>query len=256
MNIFKQLDLNIIGKFKYLSLLIGMDISSDNDVTIINSELASDMFNIVCDTKNLFGLKFAVEKFRNSKLPFAYWIGFDDDHPECKKKLEEFGYVCDERESAMFAEINKLSRNKKCNDLKISIVDTEQKLVDFIAIYRDVIPNDFDQIKEFYTKAAEHIFNPKSLLKLFVGYFQAQPVATSALFMDENAAGVWDVVTAPRFRRKGIGTDVTTHALFYASDNYGYRTGVLTASSDGEPVYRKIGFQKLKDFYVFNIGAK
>jgi RimJ/RimL family protein N-acetyltransferase len=61
------------------------------------------------------------------------------------------------------------------------------------------------------------------------------------------------VTTLPQFRRHSIGTDMTLHALFYAFDNFGCRVGVLTASEDSEPVYRKIGFQKLKDFYIFNV---
>jgi ribosomal protein S18 acetylase RimI-like enzyme len=71
--------------------------------------------------------------------------------------------------------------------------------------------------------------------------------------LDENTAGVWDVVTLPQFRRRGIGTDMTLQALFHAFDNFGRRIGVLAAGELGESVYRKIGFQKLKDFYVFNV---
>jgi ribosomal protein S18 acetylase RimI-like enzyme len=64
------------------------------------------------------------------------------------------------------------------------------------------------------------------------------------------------VVTLPQFRRRGIETDMTLHALFYVFDNFGRRIGVLSASEDGEPVYHKIGFQKLKDFYVINVNTK
>jgi ribosomal protein S18 acetylase RimI-like enzyme len=188
-------------------------------------------------------------------MPFAWWIGFDDNYPQCKNDLEKLGFTCDEHESGMFAEIKKLSHEKKCNELQIHLVDDIKKLDDFIQIYCELMPHDANAIKIFFEKASEHILNPESSLKLFVGYFQDQPAATGALFMDENTAGVWDVTTLPQFRRRGIGTDMTLHALFYAFDNFGHRIGVLTASEDGEPVYRKIGFQKLKDFHVFNVGV-
>jgi ribosomal protein S18 acetylase RimI-like enzyme len=155
----------------------------------------------------------------------------------------------------MFAEIEKLSRKKKCDELQIRLVDDIKKLDDFIQIYCELIPCDTDAIKIFYERASEHILNPESFLKLFVGYFRDQPAATSALFMDENTAEVWDVTTLPQFRRKGIGTDMTLQALLYAFDNFGRYIGVLTASEDGELVYRKIGFQKVKDFYVVNVEA-
>jgi ribosomal protein S18 acetylase RimI-like enzyme len=152
----------------------------------------------------------------------------------------------------MFAEIEKLSRDRKCDELQICLVDDAKKLCDFIQAYQELISHDAKAIKIFYERASEHILNPESSLKLFVGYFQDKPAATSALFLDENSAGVWDVTTLPQFRRKGIGMDMTLQTLFYAFDNFGRRIGILTASEDGEPVYRKIGFQKLKDFYVFN----
>jgi ribosomal protein S18 acetylase RimI-like enzyme len=252
MNISKLLDANITGKFVHLPSLIGTDVT-DGEVTVINSGIPSDMFNIVCRTKSKNAMIVAVEKFRRLKIPFALWVGFDDDYPECKSDLEKWGCVCDEHESGMFAEIEKLSRDKKCDELQIRLVDNAKRVGDFIRIYQELIPHDASAIEMFFERASEHILNPESLLKLFVGYFQDQPTATSALFIDENTAGVWDVTTLSKFRRRGIGTDMTLAALFYAFDNFGRRAGVLTASKDGEPVYLKIGFQKVKDFHVFNI---
>ncbi len=256
MDISKLLDLNIIGKFKYLSSLMNMDVSSNNDVTVINSAIDSDMFNIICNTKNSSGLKWAIEKFQSLKLSFACWVGFNFDYCSCKQDLESMGFVCDEHEMAMFAEIEKISREKKCCKLQISLIDDAQKLNDFIKIYQELIPHDSNQIKEFYKRAEKHILSPESSLKLFIGYLNDKPIATSALFIDENTAGVWDITTLEEFRRKGIGTDMTLHALFYAYDNFGHKIGVLTASELGERVYKKIGFQKLKNFYVFNVKGK
>jgi hypothetical protein len=70
-NISALLDANMIGKFRYLPSLMSMDIPSCDGVTIINSEISSDMFNIVCGIREKKALRFAVEKFRDEKLPFA-----------------------------------------------------------------------------------------------------------------------------------------------------------------------------------------
>jgi hypothetical protein len=53
-----------------------MDAISDNDITVISTGIASDMFNIICGIRTKNTLHSAVEKFRNEKLPFACWIGF------------------------------------------------------------------------------------------------------------------------------------------------------------------------------------
>ncbi|MDR2766002.1 MAG: hypothetical protein LBB63_00880, partial [Holosporaceae bacterium] len=83
MNISKLLDANMIGKFKYLPTLMGME-ASNGDVIVINSGIPSDMFNIACRARDKNALSSALQKFRDLKLPFACWIGFDDDYPECK----------------------------------------------------------------------------------------------------------------------------------------------------------------------------
>jgi ribosomal protein S18 acetylase RimI-like enzyme len=239
--------------FTYLPTLMEMDVTSDEKITVINSGIPSDMFNIICGVRNKDALDAAVEKFQDLEMPFACWIGFEDDYPHCERDLGKIGFFCDENESGMFVEIEKVSRKKKVEDLKIFPVDDEQKLVDFIEVYREMGPQEFKAISEFYLKGKKHILDQKSSLKFFVGYLENQPVAMSALFLDGDAAGIWCIATVPEFRQRGIGTDITCHALFQALDNFGYRIVVLAAGRLGEPVYRKIGFQKLKDFYVVNI---
>jgi ribosomal protein S18 acetylase RimI-like enzyme len=239
--------------FIYLPSLMKMDVTSDEKITVINSGIPSDMFNIICGVRDKDALNAAVKKFQDLEMPFACWIGFEDDYLHCERDLGKIGFFCDENESGMFVEIEKVSREKKVEDLKIFSVDDEQKLVDFIEVYREMGPQEFKAVSEFYLKGKKHILDQKSSLKLFVGYFEGQPVATSALFLDGDAAGVWCVAVVPEFRQRGIGTDMTRHALLQALDNFGYRIGVIAAGELGESVYRKIGFQILKDFYVFNV---
>lgn len=247
------LDLNMVEKFMHLPRLMKMEVSDQDGLTLINTRIPSDMFNIVCMTKRKVDVSSVFEKFLSHKLPFAWWVGFDEDHAECKQDIEKTGAKCDKTENGMAAIIGELSRDRRCADLEILQVSNRSVLRDFIGVYQELIPHDADSIGRFYSQAADYIIDPESSLKLFVGYYKGRPVATSALFLHAGVAGVWDVTTLPDFRKKGIGTDMTLSALFCAYDNYKYLIGVLTASADGEPVYRKIGFSKIKDYYIFNI---
>lgn len=216
MDITKLLDANIVEKFLYIPSLIGAEIIHDHEITIVNSGIPSDMFNIICEPRDKKSLKFAIQKFHDLKMPFACWIGFDSEYHLCKQDLEEMGFVCSEHESAMFVEITKLSLKKNKTELQILLIDDNQKLNDYITIYQQLIPHDSNQIEVFYSMAEKHILKQSSSLKLFIGYINDRPIATSALFVNENVAGVWDVTTLKEFRRNGIGTDMTLHALFYA----------------------------------------
>ncbi len=252
----EKLDENMIGKFVYLPKLMGMEVIEQSGGVIIDTNISCDMFNIVCGPKSTLDIKSVCDRFWSRNLPFAFWIGFDDEYGDFQKDIEKIGLNCDETESGMAVSASELDFEISCGKLEIKFVSSEELLRDFIAVYENLIPNDAAAIDEFYTKAAPFILDSNSDLKLFVGFYEGMPVATSALFLQDNVAGVWDVTTLPKFRRKGIGTDMTFHALKYAKDLCNCKVGVLTASSDGESVYRKIGFRKIKEFRIANVSLE
>jgi len=224
-----------------------MDISKQR----VNTGIPCDMFNVACLIDGNADLKSISDSFHN--LPFAWWVGFGNDCEKCNQKLKEFGLKNPEIELGMYADISKISKVPSCEILKISQVTDLVLLSDFIRVYKKLIPADGKAIERFYLSAAPFILEKQSPLKLFVGYVDQQPVATGALFLHAEVAGVWDVTTLPDFRNQGIATNIVRHMLFYAHDVHNYRFGVLTATKSGESVYRKLGFQKLKEFFVFNV---
>jgi ribosomal protein S18 acetylase RimI-like enzyme len=79
--------------------------------------------------------------------------------------------------------------------------------------------------------------------KFFLAYFNGQPVATSLLFLHDNAAGIYFVSTLAQFRQKGIGLAVTRSAM-RAARHAGAQYATLQSSPDGLHVYRQAGFQE------------
>jgi GNAT superfamily N-acetyltransferase len=59
-----------------------------------------------------------------------------------------------------------------------------------------------------------------------------------------GVAGVYDVGVSSSFRRRGIGTAITTAACTFAR-SLGYKTAMLNATPMGERVYERIGFQSV-----------
>jgi GNAT superfamily N-acetyltransferase len=67
------------------------------------------------------------------------------------------------------------------------------------------------------------------------------PVCTSLLYLRDGVAGIYGVATLAEERGKGLGAHATAEPLRIAR-RLGYGVGVLQASEDGHPVYRRIGF--------------
>jgi len=76
------------------------------------------------------------------------------------------------------------------------------------------------------------------------------PVCTSLLYLNDGVAGIYGVATLAEERGKGLGAFATAEPLKIAH-KLGYRVGVLQASEDGHPVYRRIGFTDFGEVPLF-----
>jgi hypothetical protein len=85
----------------------------------------------------------------------------------------------------------------------------------------------------------------KAPWKMYVGYLNGKPVATSILFNGAGVAGVYGVGTLPEARRQGIGAAITVKPLLDARKQ-GYNYAVLFSSQIGYPVYQWLGFREVE----------
>lgn len=78
----------------------------------------------------------------------------------------------------------------------------------------------------------------------FVASLDGVPMGCATVFLGAGVAGLYHVATVERARGRGIGKAVTLAALEHARD-LGCRVSILHASSEGEPIYRRIGFEEV-----------
>lgn len=69
-------------------------------------------------------------------------------------------------------------------------------------------------------------------------------LGTASLFIHQGVAGLYNVSTIPRARRRGLGTLATLVAFRDARD-LGHRIAVLVSSREGLPLYRRLGLREV-----------
>jgi GNAT superfamily N-acetyltransferase len=97
-------------------------------------------------------------------------------------------------------------------------------------------------------------WQPESVLQRYLALLDGEPVAMSALFLSGGVAGIYEVVTVPQQRKRGLATSIMRATLDGARQR-GYRIAVLQASPMGEPVYRRLGFSELCRFSHYFLKA-
>jgi GNAT superfamily N-acetyltransferase len=87
--------------------------------------------------------------------------------------------------------------------------------------------------------------------ELYVGYIGAAPVCCSMLLVTGHVAGIYWVGVTRSQRRRGLGAAITAHAV-RAGKERGCALASLQASPLGAPVYRRIGFQSVREYLRFD----
>ena len=245
---------NLAGHFSFLpGLTEGMLVEEGADLILVDSGLPSDTFNAVCRARLRRNgasqrIEEAVLHFRRKNLPFSWWVGPLSEPSTLDEDLERYGLSFAEMEVGMAADISHLSKPTTTPDgLEIRRVSDERELSE----YAQVIAANWNPpdaaVYAFYARVATQVLEPDCPARFFLGYAQGRPVAASECFRFAGVAGVYNVVTAKRARRRGFGSALTNVALVEAREA-GYRTAVLQASAQGRGIYSRLGFVECGEF--------
>jgi ribosomal protein S18 acetylase RimI-like enzyme len=123
-------------------------------------------------------------------------------------------------------------------DAVIRAVEGETMLAQLVELVTATFEFDMGVLARVFTPAL--LDNPA--WHGYVAYIDGTPAATSTLFVHERVAGIYYVGTLPQYRKRGLGEAVTRRCVID-----GFRGGCdvasLQASSEGQPIYERMGFQ-------------
>ena len=230
----------------------GMRVESDERLTLVDSGLPCDTFNIVCGATIPTELlrdrvERAVGYFESVRRPFSWWVGPADRPCDLDRALEDAGLAAAESETAMAADLHTLApaashTGLAQGGLRIERARTPGAIRDFaVVVAANWSPPD-PSVLRFYDAATPVLLNPDCPLWLYVGYADEVPVAACELTEGGGVAGLYNVCTPEAHRRRGFGSAMVLRSLLDARE-HGYQTAVLQASEGGRGVYARLGFR-------------
>jgi GNAT superfamily N-acetyltransferase len=193
----------------------------------------------------------SLERFRAQGAPGSWHVGPSMRPADLGERLLKHGFSYGGSDIGMAADLRALpERVPVPEDLAIERVRDEEGL----AAWRETLARGFGEgpleaewVSEMYRRLGLGDHWP---WRHYLGRLGGEPVATSTLFMDASAAGVYFVFTVEEARRRGIGAAMTLTPLLEARET-GYRVGVLGSSNMGYPVYRRLGFREYCEIRIY-----
>ncbi len=184
--------------------------------------------------------------YRTKKVPVLWWIGPNSKPDDLDIYLEDLNFKKGDEPPGMYMNLKKLDLSyKRIPELRVELVQNEKHVEDWVSAFIAGLGGTENQKKHFFK--SEMALLQKSDYVRFIGYWNEEPVTTSALILDENVAGVYLVVTKPDHRGKGLGTAITIAALKNVYER-GYQEAILQSSQMGYNIYRRIGFEEYCKF--------
>lgn len=243
------IEANLFGLFTMFRHWRQAEVHDDSDLLWTVTDVSFPLFNSILRAQFApdgidDAIEAAITPYKSRNVPILWWTGPATQPAELDIYLEAHGFVYDDDSQGMAVDMELLREDVSVpQDFVIEEVAENEILrkwcqTNIVGFEWPDFLN--DALFNFYFDLGSA---EKVPLFHYIGRLNDEPVATSSLFLGAGVAGIYNVVTLPEARRKGIGAAMTLKPLLEARA-MGYRIGILQASEMGASVYRKLGFQE------------
>ncbi|MEU8381831.1 GNAT family N-acetyltransferase [Streptosporangium sp. NPDC048865] len=179
---------------------------------------------------------------------WAWWVGADSDEGTAERLVargaEEIATL-----PVMALDLDRIATSEAPGDLGFRTITDATEMAEYVGTFAAPmgITTGLDLVME-----REIGFGCPGVVRR-AAVVDGRMVGTCTLSLATDVAALYCVTTSPDVRRQGIATALTLDALRIAR-NSGRRVATLQASGEGEPVYRRIGFETVSRYRLLTFG--
>jgi len=189
--------------------------------------------------------------FKEKSVPVLWTTGPSSEPVNLGDLLKKHGMMHVQRQRGMALDMNELETDLNIpHELEIKEVDNRETLRDWIKMLNicfEQLPELDDKIIERYE---DFFFDESIPMNHYIGYINGRPAGTSTVFSHGGVAGLYNIVTLPEARRRGVAEAMTGRALIRGRE-LGDKISILQATDAGALVYSKMGFREYNTFDLY-----
>lgn len=254
----QAIERNLQECFRSFHILPGSNVIDNDEVVALQSAIRLNFLNGValakfCEDDAEEKVAKMIERFKSANTMFRWWLTPSSTPSHLGNILASHGMERRYEIPGMAVSLSDINTEITAPpDFTIQRVTDQETLAIWSRTFAkgfEMAPGDDDR----WAETLHHFgFAQDSPWHAYLGYLGGEPIATSAMFLGSEAAGIYHVVTLPHARGKGIGSLITLEPLKEARAS-GYKTGVLQSSDMGLRVYERLGFRSYfkADFYLW-----
>jgi ribosomal protein S18 acetylase RimI-like enzyme len=219
----------------------------DGDIVLYRSGVAQAALNgVLCVRPGAVTSDLDDARRRLTGVPWTWWVGADS-RPGLADELLAHGAVERGALPFMAVRLDQVTEIKNPPGLVVTEVGGED-LTAWVKAYGGLFGATPEQINLIGERIVEMPYGED--LVRFAGWLDGQIVGIGCLFHRHAVAGVYSVVTAKGFRRRGIAARLTAAALHKGRER-GSHVGTLLSSEAGIPLYQRLGFEPVAEHRIF-----
>ncbi len=196
----------------------------------------------------------ALAPFRERGLPLTWWTGPSTQPANLGMRLQTRGFRHNRDMIGMAAPIERLSSPfETLPDLAFEPVPDAQTLLEWLPLYSTGFGTPPSIAAESLKILGELSFQPGTGWVHFLSRKEGKIIAISSLYLNDDIAGLYNLVTDPTERSHGIGASMTLRTFAWAQQR-GYRIATLqTTYPNALRLYHRLGFEVYCKFGIYQL---